>query len=128
MKENGQTILVLDDDPDIGNMIRMILELRGFRVLVAERADQARAIVHEHPVDLVIMDLLLSGDSGTDTCHAFKSAPSTSSVPIIMISAHPNAREICLDSGADDFLEKPFDMQDMYRKIDSVLDRVQGLE
>lgn len=114
-------ILVLDDDPDIGTMIKMMLEYKGYTVMVSDRADLAQQILNNGGVDLIIMDMLLSGVNGTDLCVDFKKNNSTSQIPVIMISAHPNAKEICLEAGADEFISKPFDMNDILSKIDHLL-------
>lgn len=118
---NKTKILVLDDDTDIGTMIKMMLEYKGYSVTVSERADQAAEVLQNNGVDLIIMDMLLSGVNGTDLCDEFKKGEATSHIPVIMISAHPNAKEICLKAGADEFISKPFDMQDILSKIDRLL-------
>jgi DNA-binding response OmpR family regulator len=112
-----QNILVLDDDPDIGTMIKMMLEYKGYSVTVSDRAEKMGEILHDNRVDLIIMDMLLSGTNGTDLCVELKQNKSTSHIPIMMISAHPNAKEICLGAGADEFISKPFDMQDILSRI-----------
>lgn len=112
-----KNILVLDDDPDIGTMIKMMLEYKGYAVTVSERADQAAEILNNDNVQLIIMDMLLSGVNGIDLCSELKKNNATSHIPVIMISAHPNAKEICLEAGADEFISKPFDMQDILSKI-----------
>jgi len=114
-------ILVLDDDTDIGTMIKMMLEYKGYAVTVSERADQAAEVLQNNGVSLIIMDMLLSGVNGTDLCDELKKNTATSHIPVIMISAHPNAKEICLKAGADEFISKPFDMQDILTKIDRLL-------
>ena len=110
-------ILVVDDDPDISMMLKLMLEFKGFDVRITERPDETYDILQKNSFDLVIMDMLLSGVNGTDICTELKKNNVTSSIPLIMISAHPNAREICLQAGADDFISKPFDMQDILSKI-----------
>ena len=117
-----EKILVLDDDPDIGTMIKMMLEYKGYSVTVSERAEQAYEVLRTDEFDLIIMDMLLSGVNGTDLCSEFKKDGSIAHVPVIMISAHPNAKEICLEAGADEFISKPFDMQDILSKIDHLID------
>jgi len=114
-------ILVLDDDADIGTMIKMMLEYKGYPVTVSDRAESAQEIMTNGDIGLVIMDMLLSGVNGTDLCMEFKKDSATSHIPIIMISAHPNAKEICLQAGADEFISKPFDMNDILSKIDRLL-------
>jgi len=116
-----EKILVLDDDPDIGTMIKMMLEYKGYSVTVSDRAEQANEILKTNEVDLIIMDMLLSGVNGTDLCSELKKDSSLARTPVIMISAHPNAKEICLQAGADEFISKPFDMQDILSKIDHLI-------
>ena len=116
-----EKILVLDDDPDIGTMIKMMLEYKGYSVTVSDRAEQANEILKTDEVDLIIMDMLLSGVNGTDLCSELKKDSSLAHTPVIMISAHPNAKEICLQAGADEFISKPFDMQDILSKIDYLI-------
>ena len=116
-----EKILVLDDDPDIGTMIKMMLEYKGYSVTVSDRAEQANEILKTDAVDLIIMDMLLSGVNGTDLCSELKKDSSLAHTPIIMISAHLNAKEICLQAGADEFISKPFDMQDILSKIDHLI-------
>jgi len=116
-------ILVLDDDPDIGTMIKMMLEYKGYTVTVSDRAIQAEEALRSNNIDLIIMDMLLSGVNGTDLCTDLKKNSSTSHIPVIMISAHPNAKEICLQAGADEFISKPFDMQDILSKIKHLINK-----
>jgi len=118
-----EKILVLDDDTDIGTMIKMMLEYKGYTVTVSERAEQAAEVLQNNGVDLIIMDMLLSGVNGTDLCVELKKNSTTSHIPVIMISAHPNAKEICLEAGADEFISKPFDMQDILSKIDRLINK-----
>ena len=112
-------ILVVDDDPDIGIMIKLMLEYHGYSVVVTERAEKAEALINEQPFDLLIMDMLLSGKNGTDICAKLKKDAVHALLPVIMFSAHPNAKEICLGAGADDFIFKPFDMDELLSKIES---------
>ena len=116
-------ILVLDDDPDICIMIKMVLDYYGYDAMDAENEENAKKIISSNPVDLVIMDMLLSGTNGTDICRQLKHDKETSSIPILMFSAHPTAMETCLAAGADDFISKPFEMSDMMDKISFFLER-----
>ncbi len=122
MKEKS-LILVLDDDPDICIMIKMVLDYYGYDAMDAENEENARKIISSNHVDLLIMDMLLSGVDGTDICRELKQDKETSSLPILMFSAHPTAKETCLDAGADDFISKPFEMNDMMDKISFFLER-----
>jgi DNA-binding response OmpR family regulator len=116
-------ILVLDDDPDICIMIKMVLDYYGYDAMDADNEEKARRIILSNQVDLLIMDMLLSGVDGTDICRQLKQDKETSSIPILMFSAHPTAKETCLAAGADDFISKPFEMNDMMDKISFFLER-----
>ncbi|HEX6171019.1 MAG TPA: response regulator [Chitinophagaceae bacterium] len=122
MKEKA-LILVLDDDPDICIMIKMVLDYYGYDAMDAENEETATRIISSNHVDLLIMDMLLSGVDGTDICRRLKLDKQTSSIPILMFSAHPTAKETCLAAGADDFISKPFEMNDMMEKISFFLER-----
>ncbi len=110
-------ILVLDDDPDICTMITMMLKYNGYAAADANNEEDAIKILHAKHIDLVIMDMLLSGVNGTDVCRRLKQDKKTSSIPVLMFSAHPNAKGACLAAGADDFIAKPFEMNDIMAKI-----------
>ena len=122
MKEKS-LILVLDDDPDICIMIKMVLDYYGYDAMDADNEENARKIILSNHVDLLIMYMLLSGVDGTDICRQLKQDKETSSIPILMFSAHPTAKETCLAAGADDFISKPFEMNDMMDKINVFLER-----
>ncbi|HJS53502.1 MAG TPA: response regulator transcription factor [Chitinophagaceae bacterium] len=115
--QNEMLILVIDDDPDICTMIKMVLEYHGYAATDADGEEKTKKILLTEPVELIIMDMLLSGSDGTDICRQLKQDEKTSSIPILMFSAHPNAKEICLEAGADDFISKPFEMEDLMDKI-----------
>ena len=114
---NAALILVLDDDPDICSMLKMVLDYHGYGAVDADGEEKATELLSKNHVDLIIMDMLLSGADGTDICRRLKQDEQRSSIPILMFSAHPNAEKICLEAGADDFISKPFEMNDLIDKI-----------
>ena len=122
MKEKS-FILVLDDDPDICMMIKMVLEYYGHEAIDSDNEGYANEIISSKRVDLIIMDMLLSGADGTEICKRLKQNEGTSSIPVLMFSAHPTAKESCLGAGADDFISKPFEMNDMIGRISFFLER-----
>ena len=121
MKKTLNRIFVVDDYPDIGMMLKLMLEYHGYDVFVTERAEKAEGIIHNEHFDMLIMDMLMSGINGTDICSRLKKDKTTATLPVIMISAHPNAREICIGAGADEFMAKPFDMDELMLKIHTFL-------
>ena len=120
---NEVLILVLDDDPDICAMLKMVLEYHGYGAEEAEGEEKAKAVLSAGKVDLIIMDMLLSGADGTDICRRLKQDEQTLSIPILMFSAHPNAQKICMQAGADDFIAKPFEMNELMDKVEFFLER-----
>ncbi len=110
-------ILVVDDDQEIGFMMKMMLEHKGYSVFVMERADGVEEKIKEHNVDLIILDMLIAGTKGTDVCRRLKANPDTVALPVIMITALPDIEKICREAGANDFLPKPFEMQSLINKI-----------
>ena len=114
-------VLVIDDDADIGTMVKMILEFNGYRVWLEDGANKVYQILQNNQMDLIIMDMLLSGANGTDLCAWFKADSTTAHIPIMMMSAHTDAMEVCLAAGANDFLAKPFDIKDLLKKCQVLL-------
>lgn len=116
-------ILVVDDDPDIGTMLKMMLEFKGYEVTLINRADQAQKAISTHPIDLVILDMLIAGDNGTDVCAAIRKNEASHLLPVMMISALPDARQTCLDAGANEFISKPFEMKEILFKINLLINQ-----
>jgi two-component system phosphate regulon response regulator PhoB len=118
------TILIVDDEPDIREVIRFTLEESGFRVLEAAHADDARRLIAEQP-DLVLLDWMLPGRSGLELAAQLKQNAKTRTIPIIMISARgeEDDRIKGLNTGADDYISKPFSPREMVARINAVLRR-----
>ncbi len=112
----GKTILIAEDDPEIADMLQLMLEEAGYEV---ETVGEGHAVqqMHEPFPDLMLLDILLSGMDGRTICRQVKSQEVTRHLPIILISAHPDARQMARDAGADDFLAKPFEMGDLLELV-----------
>ncbi|HET9430129.1 MAG TPA: response regulator [Chitinophagaceae bacterium] len=121
---NRKNILVLDDDPDIGNVIKMILEYQGYAVTVIDRHDKIGPLQEWGRYDLVIIDMLLSGINGVDICMQLKKEAATSTLPVLMMSAHPHIREEYLRAGAHDYMRKPFELEELLSKVNHLLNQV----
>lgn len=119
-------ILVVDDDPDIGIMLKMMLEFKGYDVTLLNRADKTYDVLNNNDIDLVILDMLIAGDNGTDVCATIRKEESASALPVMMISALPDARQSCLQAGANEFLSKPFEMQDLLSKVQELINAKQA--
>lgn len=105
-------VLVADDDPAMLDVLRLILEEGGYAVEMApgERSVLAKLDV---PPDLIMLDVRLSGADGRDLCRRLKRRQSTKAIPMVMISASAETEETAELSGADAFVAKPFDMDDL---------------
>jgi DNA-binding response OmpR family regulator len=117
------TILVVDDDQEIGFMMKLMLEHKGYSVIIEERAERTEEILRNHSVDLVILDMLIAGVKGTDVSVRIKKNAATANIPVMMITALPDAEKICREAGADDFIYKPFEMQHLLSKINQLVKR-----
>lgn len=119
MDQQAKKILVVDDDPDILDALQILLEFAGYDVKTTEKGDYAENLHDTNGglPDLIILDVLLSGKDGRLICQKLKSQQDTKHIPIIMISAHPNARRSVAAVGADDFLAKPFDVDELLAMV-----------
>ncbi|HET8855799.1 MAG TPA: response regulator [Salinimicrobium sp.] len=120
-------ILIVDDDPGIGEMLKTLLELNDFEATHIEQPDGIEELIKKNKTDLVLLDMLISGVDGTEVCSQLRKDKEVSETPILMMSALHEAGIKCKNSGADDFIAKPFEMEDLLKKIDQVLSR-QGVE
>ena len=98
-------------------MISAILTSKGYRVSMKTNTEKIEAAIAELDPDLILMDMLLSGSDGREVCRQLKANPAVSSISLIMLSAYPQAQAECLAAGADDFIEKPFDMKVLLEKV-----------
>jgi len=105
-------ILVAEDDPGIGDMLHEMLSDAGYEVEI-EMDGQAVQQMQEPFPDLLFLDIRLSGTDGRTICRYLKSQEATHALPIILLSAHNDMRQMTRDAGADDFLAKPFEMGDL---------------
>jgi len=115
-------ILVVDDNNDILELIVMIFELEGFEVLGLKNGLETEAVVATYQPDVILLDVLLGNVDGRYLCHRVKSDSKTAHIPVIMISASHAAKS--LQEGychPDDFVSKPFDIDDLTSRVKKVL-------
>lgn len=115
-------ILVVDDDADVRHLLARLLQENGYRTSLARDGREMRESLGVHPVDLIILDLMLPGRSGLDLCRELRA---TSAVPIIMLTAkgEDTDRVVGLELGADDYVCKPFNPRELLARVRSVLRR-----
>jgi two-component system, OmpR family, KDP operon response regulator KdpE len=119
---SGQRVLVVDDEPQILRALRATLHGAGYTVDVAATAEEALTAAAAHPPEAVILDLVLPDGNGTDVCRELRS---WSDAPVIVLSAVGEERQkiAALDAGADDYVTKPFSVDELLARLRAVLRR-----
>ena len=121
-------VLVVEDEPDILEMVRYNLDQAGLDVETAEDAERALQSVREILPDLIILDLMLPGIDGLDMCRQLKQDARTRHIPILMLTARKEEvdRIVGLELGADDYVVKPFSPRELVLRAQAILRRSQG--
>ena len=126
MKER---ILVVDDDQDILQFVRMNLELEGFETDVADSGRKALDLAKDRPPDLILLDVMMPEMDGLTVLRKLRNSPSTANVPVMILTAKALAEDRVkgLDLGADDYITKPFDVEELLARVRTVLRRAQQM-
>ncbi|HLB60455.1 MAG TPA: response regulator transcription factor [Patescibacteria group bacterium] len=112
-------ILVIEDDEAISDAVQMILNSSGYTVrTLAEGGEKMRELIQADKPDVIILDMLLSREDGRIVCKKLKEDLATKQIPVIVISAHPDGRTMAASAGADDFLPKPFTINDLLATVE----------
>lgn len=119
------TILIVDDEASIRELLKFNLQKEGYHVLEAETGTDGLSIAKNEKPDLVVLDLMLPGLDGLEICRNLKSQQNTAGIPIIMLTAKNEEIDkiIGLELGADDYLTKPFSPRELVARIKAVLRR-----
>jgi two-component system, OmpR family, phosphate regulon response regulator PhoB len=119
------TILIVEDESDLSEMMRYNLEAEGFGVVAAESGDEAVERIRDSVPDLILLDWMLPGLSGIELCRRWRSREETARTPIIMVTARGEEEERVrgLATGADDYITKPFSMPELIARVQALLRR-----
>jgi two-component system, OmpR family, phosphate regulon response regulator OmpR len=118
-------LLVVDDDARLRDLLHRYLSENGFRVTVAGDAAEARANLSSFAFDLVVLDVMMPGDSGLDLTRELRAAHRQPAIPILILTAmaEPEDRVNGLEEGVDDYLAKPFEPRELVLRIRNILER-----
>ena len=125
-----ETILVVDDDLDILELLKMNLEPEGYTVQTASDGDSAVQSACTEPPDLILLDVMMPHKNGLQVIAELKSIDETKSIPIILVTARGQTDDkvLGLETGADDYITKPFDLREVTARVEAVLDRTRPIK
>lgn len=126
----GERILVVDDEPDLLELVRFNLSQAGYAVETAATGKEAVERIRRAPPDLVVLDLMLPDLPGTDVCREIRSDPRLAELPVVMLTARSEEvdRVVGFELGADDYVPKPFSPRELVLRVKAVLRRRQAPE
>jgi len=121
----GKTVLIVDDEPAIREMLTVALELAGYNCLEAENAQTAHALIVDHQPDIILLDWMMPEVSGLELARRLKREPLSADIPIIMLTARGEEDNKIqgLEAGADDYITKPFSPRELIARLKAVLRR-----
>ena len=125
MDNYKKTILVIEDELDIRDLLEFHLKKEGYKVLISSDGEKGLKVARKESPNLILLDLLLPGIKGLDVCRVLKNDVNTSNINIIMVTALGQEENIVkgLETGADDYVSKPFNMSILLARISAVLRR-----
>ena len=126
MAKDHPTILVVEDEPAQRDVLTYNLEAEGFEVVSAEDGEEALLLVAETGPDIIVLDWMLPGISGIEICRRLKTRPETATIPVLMLSARSEEvdRVRGLETGADDYVVKPYSVMELMARVRNQLRRV----
>lgn len=126
MAKDKPTVLVVEDEAAQREMLSYNLQAEGFEVIAAEDGDEALLLVAESSPDIIVLDWMLPGISGIEICRRLKTRAETSTIPVIMLSARSEEvdRVRGLETGADDYVVKPYSVMELMARVRGQLRRV----
>ncbi len=113
MNKKGKKIVVAEDDPGIIEVVKIILEDEGHAVFIAPTKPEVLALVDKQSPDIIFLDIMLAGATGKDIASTLKQNPKTSHIPIVLLSANSDLKEIAKKAKVTDHLQKPFEISEL---------------
>jgi len=121
----GGEMMIVEDDPDISNMLRVYFKSQGYKVAVAGRGEDALAICRQQPLHMIVLDIMLTDMNGYDVCRELRGNLLTAHVPIVFLTQkdEQNDKIHGLEVGADDYITKPFDLEELKLRVQNTCRR-----
>jgi DNA-binding response OmpR family regulator len=118
------TVLVVDDDPVIQKLLQVNFEMEDYLVLVAGDGEEGLEMAREERPDIVLLDIMMPKMNGLEVASALKGDPGTADIPIILLSAKAQGTDLQAgqDTGADEYITKPFDPLELLERVKALLD------
>ncbi len=119
-------VMVVEDEAALADLLKYNLEREGYRVNVATDGEEAMVVAEESPPDLILLDWMLPKASGVEVCRRLRARQETRNTPIVMLTARDEESDRIrgLDTGADDYLTKPFSMNELLARLRAVMRRI----
>lgn len=122
-QKNGMNILVIEDDPTVRTLVKAVLEHKGNKVSVAETAEEGETLAVQQLFDMIILDLRLPDGNGYDVCANIREKEVTTPVLVLSAEHETNVKIKVLNVGADDYLTKPFNSEELMARIEAIARR-----
>lgn len=124
----NESILVVDDEQDIKELIQFNLQREGYRVFTAESGTEAMSILHDEVIDLAVLDVMLPEFPGTEICRRMRDDERLQNIPVLFVTARSDESDVLVGfhAGGDDYLSKPFSPRILSARVEALLKRVRG--
>lgn len=124
----AKTVLVIDDEPELVKLLDYNLTKAGYLVLTARDGEKGLAAARQHHPDLVMLDVMMPGLDGWEVCKKLRAEPATAAVPLLMLTAKAEEGDqvLGLELGADDYVTKPFGVNELLARVKALLRRAEG--
>lgn len=121
-------LLMVDDDKDMLEVTKALLSKKGFEVATYSNWEDALIAIETFQPQIILLDVFLSGIDGLEICKKLKEMQQTRHIPVLIFSAYPRVAEsVTYEYGADDFIAKPFEVNELVTKVHSILSQTAGL-
>jgi len=117
----GEKVLVVDDEFEIRDLLSKFLTEEGYDVILASNGEEALELAQRENPQVILLDILMPGFSGIETCRRLKAAEKTRFIPVIMATALWDTHAEAVEAGAEDFVTKPFPLEELSFRVKSIL-------